>query len=133
MGTKPVNEHNTCNAFQVPEELVNIVVDDGFMILFVSHKFPIDDLVALVPDKSVKRYYYCSQIKPFGNGIQSVLAFWRLVIVIRTLEDEAEAFRSELHLRRFAPAEKIEHDLSQVVVLSSCIPGIKVYQYRLAL
>ena len=132
MGTNPVIEHNTCNAFQVPEELVNVVVDDGFMILFASHEFPVDDLVALVPDKSVKRYYHRSQIKPFGNGIQSVLAFWRPVIVIRTLEDEAEAFRSELHLRRFAPAEKIERDLSQAVVLSSCIPGIKVYQYRLA-
>ena len=41
MGMNPVIEHNTCNAFQVPEELVNVVVDDGFMILFASHKFPL--------------------------------------------------------------------------------------------
>ena len=118
-------EHNAHNAFRVPKELVNIVVsDNGFMILVASHEFPVDDLVALVPDKSVKRLHHSSQIKPLGNMVESVLALWRPVIVIRTLEDEAEAFGSEPHLRRFAPAEKVESDLSQAVVLAHVVHSV---------
>ena len=124
-GTNPVIEHNARNAFRVPKELVNIVVsDNGFMILVASHKFPVDDLVALVPDKSVKRLHHSSQIKPLGNMVESVLALWRPVIVIRTLEDEAETLGHEPHLCRFAPAEKVERNWPQAVVLAHIVHGI---------
>ena len=71
MGTNPVIEHNTCNAFQVPEELVNIVIDDGFMILFTSHEFPIDDLVALVPEEVLSPFSDKAlwEQDPIGSGI----------------------------------------------------------------
>lgn len=75
------------------------------MIPLPPDELAIHDLVTLVANESVERFDNCAQVKSFRNGIDSILALRGSVVVVRTLEDEAQALWNEAHLRSLPPTQ----------------------------
>jgi hypothetical protein len=101
-----------------------IVTDDIGVILLLPDEFTIDDLVTLVADEVVERLDDGVKVDALGNGVDPVLAFGTSVIVVGTLEDEAHALGHKTDVASFAPAEKIEGNLSKSVIVAHVVHGI---------
>ena len=83
------------NALRVPEKLFDIIISYDILVIFLpSHKFAIDHLVTLILNKPVKRLDDSLQIKTLRDGLWSALTLGQPVIIICTLEDETQTFRS---------------------------------------
>lgn len=51
-----VVHHDACDAFWIPEELINVVITDNLVVvLFPPDKLAVLDFVSLVTDKSGRR------------------------------------------------------------------------------
>lgn len=102
--------------------MVDIVITDNvLMVLFSSYKFPINEFISLITDKSVKQLCDCLQIQALGDRLDMILTFRGLIVVIHALEDEAQTFGGELNLGGFTPAKKIEHYLSELIILAHVV------------
>ena len=120
--TYVVLENDLCKTFRIPEKLVDVVVaDDLVMILLPSNELVVNDFVALVPHKAIQRLDDRLKVKTLRDGIDAVLALGTTVVVVRTLEDEAQTFRNEPHLRSLAPKQQIERDLTHPVILAHVV------------
>jgi hypothetical protein len=116
--THLVSQLDPGNTLGIPEKLVHIIVtDDLFVISFTLQELAVDDLVRLITQESVQRLNNTPEIKSLGNRLHPVLTFWRPVIVVCALEDEAETFRHESDLGRFTPTEEEKGNLSKTIVL----------------
>lgn len=88
------------------------------MVSFSSYEFPINDFISLITDKSVKRLCDRPQVQALGDRLDTILAFRGSIVVVRALEDEAEAFGGKSNLGGFTPAKEIKRYLSEAVVLA---------------
>ncbi len=75
------------------------------MVLFLANKFSVYDFIALVAHEVVQGLDDGLKIKAFRDRLDHVLTFWAAVVVIRTLEDEAECLWHEANVASFAPAQ----------------------------
>ena len=105
--------------------MVDIVVPyDLVVVLFASDKFAILDLVTLVANIAIEGFDNCSEIKTLWYWFDAVLAFRRSVIVVCTLENEAEALRNEANLGGFSPAQQVKRDLAEAVILRHVVHSL---------
>jgi hypothetical protein len=119
-----VGQDNSTDSLGIPEELVDIVITDRLVvILFSSQEFAIHNLISLITEVLVERLDDGSKIESFGNSVDPVLAFGRSVVVVGTLEDEAQALGHESDLSSFTPTKQIEGDLSKSVILGHVVHG----------
>ena len=93
-----------------------IITDDILVVSFPPDKLPINYLVSLVTDESVKRFNDRPQIQALRNWHQAILTCRRSVVFVRALKDGAQAFGGESNLGRVTLAKKIERNLPQAVV-----------------
>ena len=91
------------------------------MVPLSPHELAVDNLVSLITDEAIERLYDPSQVNAFLHGVYLVLTLWRPVVVVRALEDEAQALWYEAHLGRLAPEQKIERDLAHAIVLAHIV------------
>jgi hypothetical protein len=91
------------------------------MILLPSHKLAIDDLIALITDETVQRFDHCAEVQTLRYWVNPVLALRRPIVVIGAFEDETQTLRHEPHLCSLAPAEQVQCDLSEPVVLAHVV------------
>jgi hypothetical protein len=77
------------------------------MVSFSPYKFPINDFIFLITNKSVERLGDRSQIQALGNRLDTILAFRGSIVAVRALEDEAEAPGGESDLGGFTQEEAI--------------------------
>lgn len=106
--TDLVRQDDPGYALRVPKELVDVVVsDDGVVILLLFDKDTIVDFVRLVTNEAVEGSNDRAEVETLWDGLCAVLALWGAVIVVCTLEDEAEALWDESDLGCFTPAEEI--------------------------
>ena len=75
------------------------------MIPLSPHELAVNNLVSLITDEAIERLYDPSQVNAFLHGVYLVLTLRRPIVVVRTLEDEAQALGDKSHLRALAPAE----------------------------
>jgi hypothetical protein len=94
------------------------------MVPLPSHKFPIDDFIALISHDSVDRLDDRLQIYALGNRLRPVLALRTPVIVIGTFEDEAQTLGYEANIASFTPTQEIKSKLAEAVVLTHIVHGI---------
>lgn len=123
--THVVVEYDASETLWIPKELVDIVVaNDLVVILFPADEFAIDDLVALVAHELVERFDDCLEVETLLYGLHAVLTLWTAVVIVGTLEDEAETFWNEANVSGFTPTEKIEGYLTETVVLAHVVHGV---------
>jgi hypothetical protein len=107
-----VIENDSCDAFWIPEELIDIIISNNIlMIPFPSHKLAINDFVTLITNEPVERFDDSSKIQAFRDRLHTVLTLRGPVVIICTLEDEAEALWTKAHLGGLSPAKEIECNL----------------------
>ena len=96
-----VHEDNPGDTLWVPKELVDIIItNDVCVVSFPPDKVTIHHFVPLVANEAVQRFDYGPQVQAFENGFDCSLTLGGMVIVVCTLEDEAQALRHELELFR---------------------------------
>jgi hypothetical protein len=118
-------EDDFCETFGVPEELVDVVVANDFgMVLFLADELAIDDFVALVTHEPVEWLDDGLEIEAFLDGLDPVLALWTAVVVVCTLENEAQALWNESDVAGLAPEQEVEGNLPETVVLTHVVHGI---------
>jgi hypothetical protein len=123
--TYVVGEDDLGQALRVPKELIDIIVsDDVCVVLFLSNKLSVCNLVALISHELVERCDDGPQVDTLGDWFDSVLALWTSVKVICAFEDEAETFRDEANVASFTPAQEVECNLTNTVVVAHTIHGI---------
>jgi hypothetical protein len=119
-----VGQDDSADTLGVPEKLVDIVVTDSLVVVLLpSQELAVDNFVTLISQELVQWLDNGSEVKTFGNGILSVLAFGRSVIVVGALEDEAQTFRHESDLGSLTPTEQVKGDLSKSVILRHVVHG----------
>ena len=120
--THLVHEDNPGDTLRVPKELVDIIItNDVSVVSFPPDEATIHHFVPLVANEAVQRLDYRPQVQAFGNGLDSSLTLGGTVIVVCTLEDEAQALGHESDLRGFAPDEEVQSNLAQTIVLGHVV------------
>jgi hypothetical protein len=94
------------------------------VVLFFPYKLAIHDFVPLVAHESVERFDDRVEVETLGYRLHPVLTLWTAVIVVCTFENEAETFWDEAHIASFPPAEQIERNLAETIVLAHVVHGI---------
>lgn len=119
------SEDDFCKTFGVPEELVDVVVaNDVSMVLFFADELAVHDLVTLVTHKPVEGLDDGLEIEAFFDGLDPVLALWTSVVIVCTLENEAETLWNESDVAGLAPEQEVESNLPETVVLTHVVHGI---------
>jgi len=119
-----IREDNLRETFWIPEELINIIVSNNFIVvLFPSDKFTIQNLVTLVSYEIIQRFYDPIEINSFWDRIWTILTLRTAIIVVGTFEDEAQALWNKANVSCLAPAKKPERDLAEPVILAHPIHG----------
>ena len=101
-----------------------IITDDLVVVSLPSNIFAIELLITLIAKETIEGLDNGVEVQPFGDGVDAVLAFGRSVVVVGALEDEAHALRHESNIAGFTPAEKVESDLTETVVLAHVVHRI---------
>lgn len=123
--TYPIVQDDLCKTFGVPEQLVDIVITNDFMmILFSSHELAVDHLVPLIAHEAIERLNGALEVKSFGYRVNPILAIRTSIVVVRALEDEAQALGREAHVSRLGPAQQPERNLPQAIVLAHVVHRI---------
>ena len=85
-----VLQDDACEALGIPEQLVDIVVANNLIMVFLPpHKLPVYDFIALIPYKPVERFDYGLQIYALSNRFSPILTLRTSVVVVGTFENEA--------------------------------------------
>jgi len=118
-------EDDFCKTFGVPEELVDVVVANNVgMVLFLADEFAVHDFVTLVTHKPVEGFDDGLEVKTFLDGLYPVLALWTSVVVVCTLENEAQALWNESDVACLTPEQEVEGNLPETVVLTHVVHRI---------
>ena len=94
------------------------------MIAFLFHELAINDFEDLVTKECVQWLHHGMQVKALWNWIQSVLALWRAIVIVRTFEDETQTFRYKTDLTSFTPAHEVQGQLANAIVVTHAVHGI---------
>lgn len=123
--TYVVVEHDTGETFWIPEELVDIVVTDDLVVVFLpAHELVIYHLISLCSHEFIKWLDDGLEIQAFFDWFHAILTFGAAVIVVGTLENEAQTLWCEADITRLTPAEEIKGDLTKTVVLTHVVHGV---------
>jgi hypothetical protein len=102
-----VGKDDPLNTLGIPEELIDIVItNDVLVIFFPADIFAIHNFIALVSAVLIQRSDYLTKISAFLNRFNSLLTFRRVIVVVRTLENETQTFGHEPDLICLTPAEQ---------------------------
>jgi hypothetical protein len=122
--TSLVGQDNSADTLGVPKELIDIIVTDSLVVvLFSSQEFTVNDLVTLITQELVERLDDGSEVQSFGDSVDPVLTFGRSVVIVGTLEDEAQALGHESDLSSFTPTKEVKSHLSKSVILRHVVHG----------
>ena len=117
-----VLENDTLDTFRVPEELIDVVVaDDVFVVLLAANVFAVIYLVTLITEEVVQWRNNVVQKGALFDRLHAVLASRRMVKVVGALVDEAESLGTEPNLISLTPAEQVESNLANSVVLRHAV------------
>jgi hypothetical protein len=94
------------------------------MVLLLPHEFSIRNFITLVAHKPIQRRNNSFEVNAFRNGLDSILALGATIIIVRAFENETQALRHEPDIASFAPAEQVQCDLPETVVLAHVVHGI---------
>ena len=117
-----VFEDDALDAFGIPEELVHVVVaDDLGVVLFPAHVLAVDNFKALIAEILIDGGDGAVEEGELLDRLDLALALGRHHVVVCALEDEAKTFWHEAHLIGLAPAEEVEGDLPNTVLLRHAV------------
>ena len=112
-------ERDPRDALGIPEQLVHVVIaDDILMIPLPPNVLAVLNLVPLIPNEPVQRLDDGLEIEPLGRRLDPTLTFRTPIVVVRALEDEAQALGNESDLGRLAPTQQVKRDLAQSIVMA---------------
>ena len=111
-------EYNTIDTFRVPEKLVAIVVTNNVLVVTLSaNVHSVRNLVTLISHILVQRSDNVVQEGELLDRLNKGLASGRVEVIVRALENEAQALGHETNLVGFTPAKEIQSDLSNSIML----------------
>src|SRR5690606_20557275 len=113
-----VVHNDSLDTFGIPEKLIHIVITDNLvMILFASNVLSVLNLVALITTVLIQWSNYFVQVCSLSYWLDLLLAFWTVIVILGTLVDEAQQLRHETDLIGFTPAQKVQRDLANTLML----------------
>ena len=111
-------EGDALDTLGVPEELVHVIVTDNLVVVtLLSDVLALEDLVTLISAVLVQRCDGVVEESELLDRLDAVLASRRVEEVVRALVDEAENLRHVTDLVGLTPAEEVESNLADSVVL----------------
>ena len=123
--TYPVTEHDPSNPFGVPKELVDVVISDNLvMVAFPSNEFSINNFIALISHEAVYGLDDMGQVQSLWHWVGSVLTLGAAVVVVGAFEDEAHALGHKTNITALPPAQQIEGQLTEAVIMAHVVHGV---------
>ncbi|KAI6755918.1 hypothetical protein HG531_005024 [Fusarium graminearum] len=124
-----VVQDDAIDSLRVPKKLVTIVIaNDVLVVTLTSNVYTIRDFVTLISQVLVERGDDIVKEGELLNRLNESLACRGIEIIIGTLEDKTQALWHEANLVGFAPAEKVQSNLSDSIMLGhlvhACLPTI---------
>jgi hypothetical protein len=94
------------------------------MVLLLPDKLPINDFISLITHEPIQRLDDSMKIKSFRHWVHPVLALGAPVVIIGTFKNKAQALRNEAYIASFTPAQEVECNLPEPVVMTHTIHGV---------
>jgi len=94
------------------------------MVAFPPNEFSINNLIALISHEAVYGLDDMRQVKTLWNWVCSVLTLGATIVVVGAFEDEAHALGHKTNITTLSPAQQVEGQLTETVIVAHVVHGI---------